>query len=95
MAYPLVELSRARAADGEHLVVENYDLNPRFCRQGIWVGWKFEFAETVVLSFEHDPEELYVGWSINGTTVVDPGLISGSGVQGSGGPKSCGCPNLL
>lgn len=88
MAYPLVELSRTEQPMGQHLVVENYDLNPRFCRQGIWVGWKFEFAETVVLSFEHDPEELYVGWSINGTTVVDPGFgpyppPSGSTVPGT------------
>jgi hypothetical protein len=73
MAHPLVELSRTQQPTGQKIVLENYDLKPRLCRHGTWVGVKFEFVETVTLSFEHDPEELYVGWSINGTTVVDPG----------------------
>lgn len=30
-------------------------------------------SQRVVLSYGHDPEPLYVGWSINGSTVLDPG----------------------
>jgi hypothetical protein len=86
MAHPLVELSRTRNVTRCYVVVEDYVRHPRLCRFGIWVGLKCEFAETVVLSYEHDPEDLYVGWSINGTTVIDPGYSSGTPPWGSPAP---------
>jgi hypothetical protein len=91
MAHPLIELSRTRNVTNCYLVTENYLKHPALCRFGVWIGWKCEFAETVVLSYEHDPEELYVGWSINGTTVIDPGYSSGTPPWGAPAP---GAPSV-
>lgn len=85
MAHPLVELSRSRAVTNGWLEIRNYDYR-ELCRQGIWVGWRSIFQETVVVSYEHDPEELYVGWQINGTTVIDPGYSPGTPPFGSPAP---------
>jgi hypothetical protein len=78
MAHPLIELSRTRHQTSAHVVIEDYNRHPTICRHGVWVGWSISFTETVVLSFEHDPEELYVGWAINGSTVIDPGYSLGT-----------------
>jgi hypothetical protein len=86
MSHPLVELSRVRNQTSAHIITEDYNKNPRFCRHGVWIGWQVNFTETVVLSYEHDPEELYVGWAINGTTVVDPGYGSGTPPWGAPAP---------
>lgn len=86
MAHPLVEVSRVRNTTGCHLVLEDYSKHPHLCRFGVWIGWRCSFAETVLLSYEHDPEELYVGWQINGTTIVDPGYSSGTPPWGSPAP---------
>jgi hypothetical protein len=91
MTHPLVELSRTKHQTSAHLVIEDYDKHPTICRHGIWVGWSVTFTETVVLSFEHDPEELYVGWAINGTTVIDPGYSSGTPPWGYPAP---GAPSV-
>jgi hypothetical protein len=92
MTHPLVELSRTRSVTKCYLVVEDYVKHPRLCRSGIWIGLKCEFAETVVLAYEHDPEDLYVGWSIDGTTVIDPGYSSGTPPWGSPAP---GAPSVV
>jgi hypothetical protein len=47
---------------------------PLLCRSGIWVGLETQFTEVIVLSYEHDPEELYVGWMLNGSVVSPPGF---------------------
>jgi len=86
MTHSLVELSDTRTVTTSYLVVEDYTKHPRLCRYGVWVGWKSEFTETVVLSYDHDPEELYVGWSINGTTVIDPGYSAGTPAWGAPAP---------
>jgi hypothetical protein len=82
----LVELSRTRSVTSSYVVTEDYTKKPTLCRSGVWVGLNSEFAETVVLSYEHDPEELYVGWSINGTTVIDPGYSAGTPPWGAPAP---------
>jgi hypothetical protein len=69
----LVELSNDVATTSCELQVVDYDHVRRLCRSGIWVGRRCEQRQRIVLSYEHDPEVLYVGWSINGTTVLDPG----------------------
>jgi hypothetical protein len=75
----LLEYSRVEPKTGQaQLIIMDYDQHPKLCRRGIWVGWLVEMRETVILSYEHDPEELYVGWSINGATVIDPGYSSGT-----------------
>jgi hypothetical protein len=86
MSHPLVELSRTKNQTSSSLVFEDYDKHPAICRHGLWVGWKINFTETVLLAFQHDPEELYVGWAINGTTVVDPGYGTGTAPWGSPAP---------
>ena len=78
MAHSLVEVSRTKSVTECYLITEDYTKHPALCRSGIWVGWKCSFAETVLLSYEHDPEELYVGWLINGTMVIDPGYSAGT-----------------
>jgi hypothetical protein len=92
MAHPLVELSRTKLQAGVHLLFEDYDKNPRLCRHGTWIGLQTTFSETVVLSYEHDPEPLYVGWALNGTTVVDPGYGTGTPPWGSPTP---GDPSVI
>jgi hypothetical protein len=75
MAHTLVELSDTKSTTSEHVVVVDYGTGkPFLCRSGIWVGWATDFIETVVLSYEHDPDELYVGWALNGTVVSNPGI---------------------
>jgi hypothetical protein len=86
MEHPLAEVSRTRSSENCYLVIEDYRKYPRLCRFGIWVGWKCDFVETVLLGYEHDPEDLYVGWSINGTTVIDPGYSSGTPPWGAPAP---------
>jgi len=54
--------------------VEDYNLHPALCRFGVWVGCEEDFVESVVLSYEHDPDPLYVGWALNGTVVSQPGF---------------------
>jgi len=90
MPHPLVELTRTRRATATRVVVKNYNILPALCRRGVWVGLETLVEEHVVLSFEHDPEELYVGWMINGTTVSDPGFGGGtppSGLPAPGAPS--------
>jgi hypothetical protein len=91
MAYPLVEHSRTKHETSVHLVIRDYDADRRLCRHGLWVGLKTTFTETVVLAYEHDPEELYVGWMINGTTVIDPGYSAGTPPWGQPAP---GAPSV-
>jgi hypothetical protein len=72
MANELKVVSDTRNVTGGHLVFEDYDRHPRACRHGVWVGWKETFSQTVMLAFEHVAHP-YVGWSVNGVTVIDPG----------------------
>ena len=88
MTHPLVELSRTRSVTDCYVEIENYEKHPVLCRFGVWVGWRCNFAETVLLAYEHDPEELYVGWQINGTTVIDPGYSAGTPPWGSPTPSA-------
>jgi hypothetical protein len=87
MAHPLIELSRNRNVTKSYVVTEDYTNKPTLCRSGVWVGLRSEFTETVVLSYEHDPEELYVGWSINGSVVIDPGYSAGTPPWGAPAPS--------
>jgi hypothetical protein len=88
MTHPLVELSDTKNFTGCNLVVENYNLHPAICRSGIWIGWSCDFTETIVLAYEHDPEELYVGWAINGAVVIDPGYSAGTPPWGAPVPTA-------
>jgi hypothetical protein len=78
VTHPLVVESTTEVDTGCTVVVEDYDCHPVLCRSGIWVGQRCDFIETVVLSYEHDPDPLYAGWAINGTTLIDPGLSPGT-----------------
>jgi len=64
MAYELIELRRNNEVTGQGIVIEDYETHPTLCRKGVWVGLKTYFAETVVVSFEHHPDELSVVWSL-------------------------------
>ena len=86
MADQLVQLSDTTNVTGESLVSEDYNKHPAICRFGIWVGTLVTFTETVTLAYEHTEDPWYVGWAINGTTVIDPGY--GSPAPPSGAP----CP---
>jgi hypothetical protein len=77
MDHPLTETSSI-AITSTYVVIEDYNLHPALCRFGVWVGLKREFFETYLLSYEHDPEELYVGWAVNGDTLIDPGYSAGT-----------------
>jgi hypothetical protein len=88
MSHPLLELSRTKHESSSYLIFEDYDKHPTLCRHGLWVGRKTTFSETVVLSFEHDPEELYIGWMINGITLIDPGYSTGTPPWGSPAPST-------
>jgi hypothetical protein len=83
----LVVVSDTTTATGGQVVVEDYNKHPAVCRSGVWMGWEKTFTETVILAYEHT-EELYVGWSVNGVTVIDPGY--GPIVNFPGNP----CPGL-
>jgi hypothetical protein len=74
MAHPLVVISDTKATTGHHTVVEDYNTHHVLCRFGVWVGCATDFVETVKLSYEHDPDPLYVGWALNGTVVSTPGF---------------------
>lgn len=83
MAGELVVESDVRTVTGGHLVTEDYDRHPRPCRHGIWIGWQQTFTQTVTLSFQHSGHP-YVGWSVDGQMLVDPG--GGSVTQPPGDP---------
>ncbi|CAN5258294.1 hypothetical protein BH20ACT5_BH20ACT5_07220 [soil metagenome] len=89
MATP-IELSDEVTTTGCDLVVIDYDQQPQLCRKGIWVGSQCQQSQRIVLSYEHDPEPLYVGWSINGTTVLDPGYGTFTPPGGSPAPGASG-----
>ena len=91
MADELKVLSDTKSSTGGHLVTEDYDKHPRVCRHGVWIGWKETFSQTVTLAFEHTAHP-YVGWSVNGVTVIDPGY--GPIVQPPGDPCP-GAPSVL
>jgi hypothetical protein len=73
MAHPLIEVSRTQSGAVGYLAVADYNKTPMLCRSGVWVGMKTTFSETVVLSFEHEPEDLLVNWSVNDTMVGNYG----------------------
>jgi len=91
MADELKVVSDTRNDTGGHLIFEDYDQHPRACRHGVWAGWKETFTQTVTLAFEHIAHP-YVGWSVNGVTVVDPGY--GPFTQPPGSPCP-GVPSVL
>ena len=75
MPASLVELSDTKSTTSEHPIVVDYGRGtPWLCRSGLWFGVQTEFIESVVLSYEHDPEDIYVGWALNGTVVSNPGF---------------------
>jgi hypothetical protein len=78
----LVQLNDTKQITGWHLVTKDYTKEHDLCRHGVWVGLLEEFSETVTFAYEHSNENLYVGWAINGTTVVDPGYGSGTPPEG-------------
>jgi hypothetical protein len=92
MPHALIELSRTKTDVGGSVVIEDYGQNPMLCRSGVWVGWKEIFTETVVMTFEHGTEDLYVGWELNGVTVIDPGYSPGTPPQGDLVP---GAPSIV
>jgi hypothetical protein len=65
VAYRLIERGRRREKETARLVVKDYDREPQLCRRGLWWGIRREYEERVVLSFEHAPDDLAVGWRIN------------------------------
>lgn len=69
----LIELSDDVTTSDCSLVIADYTTDFQLCRSGIWLGTTCLQSQRVVLSYEHEPEPLYVGWSINGSTVLDPG----------------------
>ena len=82
MSNTLSEISRTRNVTGSSIVIEDYNSHFRLCRSGIWVGLEETSTETVTISYEHT-NELYVGWRINGVTIVDPGYSAGTPPWGS------------
>jgi hypothetical protein len=84
MTDKLVQLSDTINVTGKRLIIENYNT---LCRHGIWIGWLETFTETVTLAYEHTEDPLYVGWQINGTTVVDPGYSPPSAAPSPGAPS--------
>ena len=78
MADTLIVLSDTKNVTGQSVVIEDYTKKFVLCRSGVWVGLEVTFTETVTLSYEHQEEPLYVGWAVNGVTVVDPGYSSGT-----------------
>ncbi len=82
MVNKLVELSRNRQPAGGGVVMVDYDAHPAVCRSGVWVGWQDNFPESVVLSYKHSADRFAIGWSLNGTDVIDPGYSSGTGPYG-------------
>lgn len=91
MSNTLSEINRTRNFTGSSLVIEDYDKQFRLCRSGLWVGVENTFIETVTISYEHTGD-LYVGWRINGVTIVDPGYSSGTPPWGSPVP---GVPGVI
>jgi hypothetical protein len=94
MSDQLVVLSDTKNVTGQTIVIEDYNKHPVLCRSGIWVGWLTTFTETVTLQYQHTEDPLYVGWAINGTTVIDPGYSSGTppwGVPCPGVPSVAYC----
>ncbi len=91
MGDKLVQLSDTKNVTGQSLVIEDYTKHPVLCRSGIWVGWLVTFTETVTFAYEHTEDPFYVGWAINGTTVVDPGYSSSTPPWGAPCP---GAPSV-
>jgi hypothetical protein len=91
MAYPLVVVSDTKSIANVSVVTIDYGSGlPLLCRSGIWVGLETQFTEVIVLSYEHDPEELYVGWMLNGSIVSSPGFpptIFAPGLPVPGAPQ--------
>src|SRR5262249_1463196 len=82
MSYSVGQGRGTKQLTGWHLVIEDYTKKHDLCRHRIWVGLEEDFSETVTFAFEHGNANLYIGWAINGTTVVDPGLGNGTPPQG-------------
>ena len=87
----LVILSDTKFPTGQSVIIEDYNQHPALCRSGIWIGLLKTFVETVKVAYEHT-EDLYVGWAINGVTVVDPGYSNGTLPPGQPCP---GAPSVL
>jgi hypothetical protein len=91
MADQLVQLSDTINVTAKSLIIIDYNAHPELCRRGIWVGWQETFTETVTLAYEHTEDPFYVGWQINGTTVIDPGFSAGTPPWGAPCP---GAPSV-
>jgi hypothetical protein len=71
MTSELTVVRNSKAAKGEHVVVRHFD---QLCRHGYWIGWQRNFEQTITLAATIDPDpHPYIGFSINGQTVVSPG----------------------
>lgn len=71
MASEIVVVSDNKAAKGGHVVVRQFD---QLCRHGYWIGWQRNFEHTITLAANIDPgRHPYIGFSINGQTVIRPG----------------------
>jgi len=93
MAHPLVVLSDTRSITSTSTVVVDYGTGgPFLCRSGLWVGVETLFTRTVLLSYEHEPEDLYVGWALNGSIVSSPGFPPTIFPPGAAAP---GAPDVL
>ena len=93
MANDLVLMSDTKLAKSERLVVRNYDQNPQPCRRGYWIGWQKNFEQTVTLAADIDPERHpFIGFSVNGETVVKPG--KGPFTTAATPPGGEPCPGL-
>jgi hypothetical protein len=79
MADPLVVVSDTKTIISQGIVIIDYDTAPyhALCRYGLWEGWQKLYTETVTLAYEHTVEE-YVGWQVNGLTIMAPGFSAGT-----------------
>lgn len=92
MADQLIEVSSTKTPAGDSPFIEDYNQHPALCREGVWMGLKHSYTQEVRLSFEHsDHPEYYVGWSVNGATIEDPGYDFDTSISGAAVP---GIPSL-